>query len=221
MSTGSSPDVREATYRYNVVLLLALAVVVFEITAPDEPWSRAVALGLESCALLVAMATSRAPSAVRRTRATVVSVAAVLLVIAVATETLSYPLGAVLIALLAAAIPLVLSRGLLRLIRTRGVTLPAVAGALAIYLNLGLLFAAVVGFVAHVDDASYFAHGTDGSWGERVYFSFTTMTTTGLGDYTAATAAGRALTVVEMLFGQIYLVTVISLLVGALAGRRR
>ncbi len=51
---------------------------------------------------------------------------------------------------------------------------------------------------------------------EQVYFSFTTMTTTGYGDLTPATNVGHALAVLEMLLGQIYLVTVIGLLVGNL-----
>ncbi len=45
------------------------------------------------------------------------------------------------------------------------------------------------------------------------------MTTTGYGDFTPATAFGRAIAVVAMLVGQIYLVTVIAMLVGNL--RRR
>jgi Ion channel len=124
------------------------------------------------------------------------------------------------IALLNAAIPLSLVTGLLRLVRSRGVTVQAVAGALAIYLSVGLLFAAVIGFVARVDHAAYFAQGTDGSSSDRVYFSFTVLTTTGFGDFTAATSVGRALAVVEMLLGQIYLVTVIGILVGNMARRQ-
>jgi hypothetical protein len=41
--------------------------------------------------------------------------------------------------------------GLLRLLRERGVTVQAVAGALTIYLSLGLLFACVIGFITHID----------------------------------------------------------------------
>jgi Ion channel len=40
------------------------------------------------------------------------------------------------------------------------------------------------------------------------------LTTTGFGDFTAAHSGGRALAVLEMLVGQIYLVTVISILIG-------
>ena len=54
-----------------------------------------------------------------------------------------------------------------------------------------------------------------------MYFSFTVLTTTGFGDLTPATSVGRALAVLEMLGGQLYLVTVIGVLVGGLVGRRR
>ena len=43
-----------------------------------------------------------------------------------------------------------------------------------------------------------------------MYYSFTVLTTTGFGDLTAAEPVGHALAVVEMLGGQLYLVTVIG-----------
>ena len=51
------------------------------------------------------------------------------------------------------------------------------------------------------------------------YFSFTVLTTTGFGDLTAASPLGHALAVLEMLVGQLYLVTVIGILIGSF-GRR-
>jgi len=95
-----------------------------------------------------------------------------------------------------------------------------VAGALTIYVLTGLIFAWLVSLVADVDGAAYFAQGGDAAQGARVYYSFTVLTTTGFGDLTAATPAGHALAVVEMLLGQLYLVTVIGVLVGDFAGRR-
>jgi Ion channel len=122
--------------------------------------------------------------------------------------------------LLAAAIPLSLVRGLVRLVAAHGVTLQAVAGALAIYLLIGLLFAWSIGFVAHVGSGPYFAQGTDGTAADWVYYSFVVLTTTGFGDLTAAQPVGHALAVVEMLVGQLYLVTVIGVLVGNFVRRR-
>ena len=52
--------------------------------------------------------------------------------------------------LLVASIPIALGGGLLRLIRDEGVTVQAVAGALAVYLLVGLLFASAISFAASV-----------------------------------------------------------------------
>jgi len=94
-------------------------------------------------------------------------------------------------------------------------------GLLAIHLSIGLLFAGITGFVAHAGSSNYFAQGTSGNESDDVYFSFAVMTTTGFGDLSAATHAGRALAVIEMLTGQLYLVTVIGAVVGILASRTR
>jgi hypothetical protein len=53
-----------------------------------------------------------------------------------------------------------------------------------------------------------------------VYYSFIVLTTTGFGDFTPARPFGHALAVLEMLTGQLYLVTVIGIVVGNFAGRR-
>ena len=52
---------------------------------------------------------------------------------------------------------------------------------------------------------------------DYLYFSFTTMTTTGYGDLTAATDLGRSFAITEQLIGQIYLVTVVAVIVGNLS----
>ena len=107
------------------------------------------------------------------------------------------------------------------MIRDEGVTFRAVAGALAVYVLVGLLFASIVGFVARVENGSYFAQAGHVTNGDRVYYSFTVLTTTGFGDYTAVHPVGHALAVLEMLIGQLYLVTVIGILVGNFSRRRR
>jgi hypothetical protein len=209
-----------ARYRYGAVLLLTLALLVFVILAPPAVWSRAVALLLESTALVVAVATSRAGSEVRRARAAATAAVGGLVVACVAAGLAPVWAALALSGALAVAIPLSLVRGLLRLVGDAGATLQGVAGALTVYLLIGLMFAWAIGFVAHVDGAPYFAGGTDATQGERVYYSLAVLTTTGFGDFTAAQPLGRALAVVEMLVGQLYLVTVIGVLIGSLVQRR-
>jgi hypothetical protein len=212
---------RPAEFRYGAVLVLILALLVFLIVAPSADWSRSVALALEAAALVVAVGTSRARPVVRRRRAVTGVLGAGVVIIVVAAGAVPLAVDSAAGALLAVGIPLALVGGLVRLIREHGVTVQAVAGTLAIYLLVGLLFAWGIAFVAHVDSTPYFTQGTSGSESQRVYFSFTVLTTTGFGDLTAATPVARALAVVEMLVGQLYLVTVIGIVVGNFAGRRR
>jgi Ion channel len=207
-----------ARYRYAAVGGLTSVLVVFLIIAPAADWSRAVALLIEGLALIVAIATSRERATVRRARVITAAVVSAAVVTATATGLLSPSVCFAIGGVLSVAIPLALIGGLLRLIGQDGVTGQAVAGALAVYLLVGLIFAWVVAFVAHVDSTPYFAHGEANA--PAVYYSFTVLTTTGFGDYTAASPIGRALAVAEMLTGQLYLVTVIGLLVGSFARNR-
>jgi hypothetical protein len=205
---------RPAEYRYGIVFGLVLALVVFVLLAPTEPWSRAVALAIEGLALMVSIATSRSRPRDRRRRALAAGAAATIGVAGVALGVVPGVVTLAIAGILAFAIPPALGGGLLRLVRERGVTGQAVAGSLAIYLLIGLIFAWTIGVVARIDTSPYFAQGTSGTDGQRVYFSFTVLTTTGFGDLSVAGPGGRALTVLEMLTGQLYLVTVIGVVVG-------
>jgi hypothetical protein len=212
---------RRAEFRYGAVFLLMMALLVLVIVAPAGNATRAAVLALEGASLLVVLATSRERRAVRNARVRVASVIAVLVVVGVAVGV--FPVALVLAAnsFLTVGILVALVGGLVRLVRLHGVTIQVVAGALTIYVLTGLIFAWVVSLVADAGSGAYFAQGGDATQGERVYYSFTVLTTTGFGDLTAATPVGQALSVLEMLIGQIYLVTVIGVLVGNFAGRSR
>jgi len=213
------PDHSDAGFRYGVVFLLTLTLLVFVIVTPGENWSRATACALQWLALLTVVATSRTPSSVRRPVAIAILALTTATVIGEAVGALPDAVLFAISGLLSAAIPLALIGGLMRLVRLHGVTPQAVAGALTLYLLVGLVFAWTIGFISKVDSTQYFTQQADASTSQIVYFSFAVLTTTGFGDLTAATHLGRALAVVEMLLGQLYLVTVIGVLVGNFAGR--
>lgn len=201
--------------RYAAVLLLMLIAVIFLIAAPTTDLTKAIGVGIEGVALVITVATSRARETIRRRRAIGLILALISVMVLIAVGDMPRAILAAIAVFLTAAVPIALVRGLLRLLRREGVTLLAVAGSLAIYLSIGLLFAWVIGFVAQVGGHTpYFAQGTNGTQGDKVYFSFTSLTTTGFGDFTPATPAGHAIAVIEMLTGQLYLVTVIGLLIG-------
>jgi hypothetical protein len=205
-------------HRYGIVLLLTVAAVIDAIVAPETPASRGVALLLQGTTLLVVIVTSRGRADVRRAAATIATAILIVLSVGVALSWIPRWVAGATAAAVILTVLVVLVRGVGGLVRTQGVSLQAVAGALAIYMLVGLTFALAIGVIAHVGP-TYFAQGGDRSLSEQVYFSFTTMTTTGFGDLTPATSVGHALAVLEMLVGQIYLVTVIGLLVGSLNRR--
>lgn len=207
---------REAEYRYGAAFLLTLVLLVFVIVAPAEDWSRSFALTLQFIALLVVLETSRARRSIRRPMLSAIVAVAVVVVVLEAIDLMPVAVQLAISGVLSAAIPIALIGGLMRLVRARGVTLQAVAGALTLYLMVGLVFAWVVGFASRVGDTAYFAQTSKPTTSQVVYFSFTTMTTTGYGDLSPASKTGRALSVVEMLLGQLYLVTVIGVAVGNL-----
>jgi hypothetical protein len=91
---------------------------------------------------------------------------------------------------------------------------------LSVYLLIGMFFAFVYGAIDRLGGAPFFAQNVTANASRCLYFSFTTLTTVGYGDLTSRTNLGHTVSVSEALTGQIYLVTVVSLLVANL-GRRR
>jgi hypothetical protein len=206
-------------YRYGGVLLLTLAVAIFALLAPDGRGARTIELFAAGATLLVAVLTSKAPEATRRAASIGLGLGVGVAGTAAALGFTNIAVSLALIALIAIVTIGIILAGLVRLIVERGVVLQAVLAAICVYVLVGLTFGFVIGAVAEAGSAPYFASGTDGTQSERVYYSFTVLTTTGFGDFTAGLRGGQALAVLEMLLGQLYLVTVIALLVGNL--RRR
>jgi hypothetical protein len=98
------------------------------------------------------------------------------------------------------------------------VTVQSIYGALSAYLIVGLMFAAFYGAIQHLGSGDFFAHGHPANTQTFQYFSFTTLTTLGYGDFTAAGNGGRALAVIEALSGQVFLATLVARLVAAYRG---
>jgi hypothetical protein len=133
-----------------------------------------------------------------------------------ATET-SYAIAAAISGLLVIGAPVAIVRGV------RGqleVTVRTVLAALSVYLLIGLFFAFAYSVMAVVDTGPFFSSGIDGQLPDHLYFSYSTLTTVGFGDLAASGDLGRMASVLEALVGQLYLVTVVAVLVGNLPGRR-
>jgi hypothetical protein len=95
------------------------------------------------------------------------------------------------------------------------VTIQSIYGALSAYLITGLMFASIFAGMQHLGTSDFFASNQPANTQTFQYFSFTTLTTLGYGDFTAAESGGRSIAVLEALTGQIFLATLVARLVSA------
>jgi hypothetical protein len=98
------------------------------------------------------------------------------------------------------------------------VTLQSIYGAISAYLVIGFMFASLFAAIYHFSGDKFFVPGEVASTQIFQYFSFTTLTTLGYGDYTAYYSSGQAVAVLEALTGQIFLATLVARLVSAFRG---
>ncbi len=210
---------RHASHSYGYVLLLIAVSFLFAATAPDAAWATSTLVLIQSACLVTALWTSGLSSAGSRTNAAFLIFAVVLAAAGLVWNgnALSGVLGIVL-GVLTIAIIVVIA---LSVVEKGEVNQQSIIGAVCVYLLLGMLFVFVYGAVAALGHGAFFAQGTDGTRSLRLYFSFVTLATLGYGDYTPAGNFGHALAVIEALLGQLYLVTVVALLVSRIRPGRR
>lgn len=100
------------------------------------------------------------------------------------------------------------------------VTIQSIYGAFSAYMIVGLMFASAFAAIDRLGGGHFFAGNQPANTETFQYFSFTTLTTLGYGDFTAVGAPGRAIAVLEALTGQIFLATLVARLVAGFRPRR-
>ena len=199
--------------------MLGLIIVsfVFISVAPDSNWADSVLAFLQSITLVMALWTSgvaRADSTLSLSLVALASISALALLV-FGGEGLDGFVG-ILSGLLTVATIGTIALGV---VDQGEANVQAVTGAVCVYVMIGLVFVFIYGVLAKLGSGDFFAQGTDGTRSLRLYFSFVTLATLGYGDYTPAGSLGRTLAVVEALIGQLYLVTVIAVLVSRMRAR--
>ena len=96
------------------------------------------------------------------------------------------------------------------------VTMQSIYAAISAYLIIGLMFSAIYAAMYYLNSQQFFVQGSPGNVrSDFQYFSFTTLTTLGYGDFTAAGGGGRAVAMLEAMTGQIFLATLVAKLVAS------
>jgi hypothetical protein len=209
--------IRDA-HRYEIVLFLIVALFIFADVTSSAPWTGAVIILLQAVTLAVALSTSaREDIRIAVTAVLVAAGAAAALQLGLQHGKALTTAIALFSAGLTLAIAVVVAFGVLR---QDQVNVASVCGAIAIYLQIGMVFVFVYAAIGAIDPP-FFAHGAESSRGLLLYFSYVTMSTVGYGDYTAAGQVGKTFAVVEALLGQLYLVTVVAVLVSQFGRSKR
>jgi ion channel len=229
LGLSRAPDERWAQFAervanaFGLVLVLVIATYVLGSLTPFHGWTAALTTLVAASAAVVGLAGARARPIVVRVAATLALAAVILAVIAAIADSRS-PLGVA--SLLVALLLLVASGAILReILGETEVGFRTILGAISVYAVFGLLFTFLYASLDRIQPDPFFGAGVSVKGGDFVFFSFTTLTTTGYGDLVPAAQPGKMFAGLEMLIGQIFLVTLVAGLVslwrpGAFVRRR-
>jgi hypothetical protein len=207
-----------ASDRYGLVMVLILTTYVLSSALPNSDWASPI-LSLSSAVTVMAtLAASSTPAHRRRIAALLASLAVVISVISALVGGRSSGITGLISALLLAWSLLAI---ISRISKHDHVSVQTLLGAMCCYVLFGLVYTFVYEGVARLQSEPFLSPAGTHTLSDYLFFSFSTLTTTGYGDLVPATGLGRALSMLEALMGQLFLVTVVARLVALWAPRRR
>ncbi|HEY8808691.1 MAG TPA: ion channel [Solirubrobacterales bacterium] len=202
---------QRASDAFGLVLLLVLITYVLATVISNRGWPAVLLTLVTGATSVIALTSSHAkPLFVRR--ALGLALLAVLLAAVSAATGGRHWLSAanvIDIGLLAVAMGAVLRR----VLTSDTVSSRTILGAISVYTSLGILFTWAYGLIDRIEGGGFFGAGVAVKGSDFLFFSYTTLTTTGYGDLVPAGQVGRMVSGLEMMLGQVFLVTLVAGLV--------
>jgi hypothetical protein len=200
--------------RYGFLMLATVALLAVQGTIDPGAFQQVVVTALAGASLLLAFRAARLSPRLVAFAAGVALAALVVSIVRATAGGIGEGAALTMNAALVALGPPAIAVGLVRDLRATGVVqIQSLFGVLSLYMLIGMGFGFVYGAIDRFGGDPFFAGGDSATVAHCIYFSFTTLATVGYGDFVARTNLGHTLAVSEALIGQIYLVTVVSLIV--------
>ena len=196
---------------FGLVFFLVLTTYVLTSLLDNHGWSAVVLTLATSATSIVALASAHANRRLVRAAIWLSALTILLAVVAAASGDrtwLNFASG-VQITLLAIAMAAVLRR----VVTSAEVGFRTILGAISVYTVLGILFTFLYGLIERTQGGAFFEGTLNPSGSDFLFFSYTTLTTTGYGDLVPGGQPGRMIAGLEMMLGQIFLVTLVAGLV--------
>ncbi len=192
---------------YGGVVIAILITYVLSINL-SQTWGQSVIVVIQIATVSIILRISRAPHLIRVAAAVclTVAVAAAILALFLHHDVADKFLPAVS-GLLYLIAPVTILR---HLVQRTVVDQETVLGAVAAYLIIGMFFGFVYRAAAANQATAFFGAQGDGTLAQDLFFSFTTLTTTGYGNLVPAENPGQSFALAEMLIGQLFLVTAVA-----------
>jgi hypothetical protein len=197
---------------YGLVLVLVMTTFVVVITLPPHGWAgRVAAVAVAGTTAIVGLTSSD----VRLERVRLALLFAIVAVVAAI-------FGKVLSSKALLGVAFLIDSGLLaitamtilrRVISAIAVDFRTILGAISVYTMMGLLFGNLLLALGSLKGGDVFTGIDHATTRDYMFFSYTTLTTTGYGNLVPKGDIGQVLAVLEMLTGQIFLVTLVAGLV--------
>jgi hypothetical protein len=196
---------------FGLVFVLVLITYVLASLLENRGWGAVVLTAATSLTSVVALTSSHAQARLVRTAIALSTLTVVLAALAIAESDYTWLNLASLIqvSLLALAMGAVLRR----VVMAPEVGSRTILGALSVYAVLGILFTFLYGAIDRIQSGPFFEGHPHPVGSDFLFFSYTTLTTTGYGHLVPGGQPGRMISGLEMMIGQIFLVTLVAGLV--------
>jgi voltage-gated potassium channel len=205
---------------YGLVLLVLVAAYFCDAALGDSHWGRVLVVLVLAAATWLALRASQLQRRPLRIAQALIPVLCLIAVgsLVIGSEDVAHAVTSTITAILVVVAPVAI---LYHLTRRMELSVETFLGAVCVYLLIAQLFATLFALTAVLAGQPFFVQTSHPTSIDYIYFSFVTLTTVGYGDFTSALNVGKMLAMVEAVFGQLYLITVVSLVVQNLGTRRQ